>query len=338
MLFRSNARFWNELRDRGCTFINVDPRFTHDSARADVWLPIRSGTDVGMMMAWINYLIQNEKYDKDFVASWTNLPFLVDSEDAGGALLRASKVFADVTADNEGYVYYDTVTKQVTKAFAMGPDNESTYNPQVWGTAEVTCADGHVITCKTAGQVLKESVQDWTIEKACEVCWVPQDRAQKAVELFADSKYGGVGNGVSQDQFIQSAESAMCVSILNQLKGNTCRPGVNAVAPHPHGQLSMGKERRRFTYSMGYDGRGLFNPNEDAKGNRLDHEYITAPAIIERLGYAEHKGLGDWKHSHIPSVYDAIISGEPYQPRVWYERSGNKMVTLADSASWVLIY
>ena len=29
------------------------------------------------------------------------------------------------------------------------------------------------------------------------------------------------------------------------------------------------------------------------------------------------------------------MSGEPYQPRVWYERSGNKMVTLADAASWV---
>ena len=155
------------------------------------------------------------------------------------------------------------------------------------------------------------------------------------MKLFAESKYGGIGNGVSQDQFIQSAESAMCVSILNQLKGNTCAPGVNAVAPHPKDVVySMGKERGRFTYSMGYDGRGLFNPNEDARGNPLGHEYITLPAVVERLGYIEHKGLGDWKHSHIPSVYDAIMSGEPYQPRVWYERSGNKMVTLADAASW----
>ena len=53
------------------------------------------------------------------------------------------------------------------------------------------------------------------------------------------------------------------------------------------------------------------------------------------FGLHRAQGLGDWKHSHIPSVYDAIMSGEPYQPRVWYERSGNKMVTLADAASWV---
>lgn len=331
-----NARFWNELRDRGCTFINVDPRFNHDSARADVWLPIRPGTDVAMMMAWINHLIENEKYDAEFVAKWTNLPFLVDPEDEGGALLRASKVFEDVDARNEGYVYFDTATGNVTKAFAMGPDNEDAYHPQTWGEVEVALPDGRTITCKTGGQALKESVQDWTIEKACELCWVPLENAQKAVKLFAESKYGGIGNGVSQDQFIQSAESAMCVSILNQLKGNTCAPGVNAVAPHPKDVVySMGKERGRFTYSMGYDGRGLFNPNEDGKGNPLGHEYITLPAVVERLGYIEHKGLGDWKHSHIPSVYDAIMSGEPYQPRVWYERSGNKMVTLADAASWV---
>ena len=61
----------------------------------------------------------------------------------------------------------------------MGPDNEDAYHPQTWGEVEVALPDGRTITCKTGGQALKESVQDWTIEKACELCWVPLENARR---------------------------------------------------------------------------------------------------------------------------------------------------------------
>lgn len=40
-------------------------------------------------------------------------------------------------------------------------------------------------------------------------------------------------------------------------------------------------------------------------------------------------------HSHIPTILNAILTGEPYQPHIWIERSGNKMAMLGNSASWV---
>lgn len=49
----------------------------------------------------------------------------------------------------------------------------------------------------------------------------------------------------------------------------------------------------------------------------------------------EHKGLGGWMHSHIPTILNAILTGEPYQPHIWIERSGNKMAMLGNAASWV---
>lgn len=83
-----------------------------------------------MMLGWTRYIIDKKLYNEEFCSKWTNLPFLVDPSDPAGALLRASKVFADVTAENEGYVYYDEKTGEVTKAFALGPDNEASYNPR----------------------------------------------------------------------------------------------------------------------------------------------------------------------------------------------------------------
>lgn len=43
----------NELRAKGVKTICIDPRFTPDAAKADIWLPIRPGTDVALQMAWI---------------------------------------------------------------------------------------------------------------------------------------------------------------------------------------------------------------------------------------------------------------------------------------------
>ena len=51
-----------ELRNReqGAETVVIDPRFTMDAAKADVWLPIRPGTDVALMLSWIKWIIDNE--------------------------------------------------------------------------------------------------------------------------------------------------------------------------------------------------------------------------------------------------------------------------------------
>ncbi len=53
----------------GSKLIVVDPRFSTAANKADIYLPIRPGTDTALMLAWINYVIQNKLYAKDFVAN-----------------------------------------------------------------------------------------------------------------------------------------------------------------------------------------------------------------------------------------------------------------------------
>ena len=58
---------------------------------------------------------------------------------------------------------------------------------------------------------------------------------------------------------------------------------------------------------------------------------VTGDMLEKRLGYREHKGLGIWSHAHIPTVFKAITTGEPYQPRNWMERSGNKHAMIGNA-------
>ena len=53
----------------GSKLVVVDPRFSAAANKADIYLPIRPGTDTALMLAWINYVIQNKLYAKDFVAN-----------------------------------------------------------------------------------------------------------------------------------------------------------------------------------------------------------------------------------------------------------------------------
>ena len=40
------------------------------AAKADYWLPIKPGTDTALLLAWINVLISEQRYDADYVAEW----------------------------------------------------------------------------------------------------------------------------------------------------------------------------------------------------------------------------------------------------------------------------
>lgn len=53
--------------DKGATIITVDPRFSTAASKSKHWLPIKPATDIALLLSWINVIINNEWYDKQFV-------------------------------------------------------------------------------------------------------------------------------------------------------------------------------------------------------------------------------------------------------------------------------
>ena len=56
-----------EARARGAKVIHVDPRFTRTSALADVYAPLRAGSDIAFLGGLIRYVLENEAYFRDYV-------------------------------------------------------------------------------------------------------------------------------------------------------------------------------------------------------------------------------------------------------------------------------
>ena len=58
--------------DRGAAIITVDPRFSTVASKSKFWLPIKPSTDIALLLAWTNVIINNGWYDKDYVEKYTS--------------------------------------------------------------------------------------------------------------------------------------------------------------------------------------------------------------------------------------------------------------------------
>ncbi len=57
--------------DKRATIITVDPRFSTAASKSKHWLPIKPATDMALLLAWMNVIIEEELYDRKYVEKYT---------------------------------------------------------------------------------------------------------------------------------------------------------------------------------------------------------------------------------------------------------------------------
>jgi len=92
----------NKAREtRQATLLVVDPRLTRTGARAELYAPIRSGTDIVFLGGIINYAIRRRVYDPEYVKAYTNALTLVQPDYKGPAELDG--VFSGFEPEKKSY-------------------------------------------------------------------------------------------------------------------------------------------------------------------------------------------------------------------------------------------
>ena len=64
-------------KTRNAKLVAVDPRFTRTAAVADLYSPIRAGTDIAYLLGIIRYAIENKRYHEEYVKLLTNAPYVI---------------------------------------------------------------------------------------------------------------------------------------------------------------------------------------------------------------------------------------------------------------------
>jgi len=60
-----------EAINNNATLITVDPRFSVAASKSRYWLPIKPGTDLALLLAWMHVIINDGCYDRDYVQRYT---------------------------------------------------------------------------------------------------------------------------------------------------------------------------------------------------------------------------------------------------------------------------
>jgi len=60
-----------KARARGASLVVLDPRFSTVAQKADVWLPVKPGSDLAVILAWLHLLVAEGTYDREFVRKRT---------------------------------------------------------------------------------------------------------------------------------------------------------------------------------------------------------------------------------------------------------------------------
>lgn len=341
----------------GVKTIVVDPYMTAEAAKADVWLPVRPGSDCALMLSWIHHIIENDLYDEQFVKHWTNLPFLINPDTR--LAYRAEEVWPDYVNpaadpagvyDTPAYVCFDAKTNSVQPFPFTAPEN-CAVDPDIFATATVNGKEA-----KTAGQIYKEEAEPWTLEAAGETCWLDPERIREAIELYANADFGGLSNGVFSDHQENSSTAPLGALAIDALLGHVESP---CSAFQNHGAASRTADRptqRLGVFSSTFERYGLgwttgltkaendrlldaIVADWDAKGrDGKEMQRYFFQSRCDTMGANEHKGIHQWQTCAPKELRQAITTGEPYRPRVMYEMSGNKYAVMGPSLEWKKAY
>jgi formate dehydrogenase major subunit len=242
-----------EAKARGAKVIHVDPRFSRTSALAHLHVPIRAGADIAFVGGLINYVLQHEKYFREYVLAYTNAAALVtedfaDTEDLGG-------VFSGLDAEHR---IYDSRTWQY-----QGDEVQAASGVREFSQAELALirqaargeahgsggaavhprpdTDPTLQHPRCVFQVLKRHFARYTPQMVAEVAGVPEDLflqvCRDVTENSGPDRTTAFVYSLGWTQHTVGVQYIRTAAILQALLGNVGRPGGGILALRGHASI-----------------------------------------------------------------------------------------------------
>jgi formate dehydrogenase major subunit len=196
--------------DQGAKLIVVDPRFTRSAARADQYVRLRPGTDIALMGGLINYVVQNNLYQKDYVANYTNAAFIV----------------------NKDFAFQDGL-------FSGFQKDKNAYDPETWNyeldADKKPVTDPTLTNPRCVFQIMKQFYARYTPELVEQVTGVPKKQLVEMATVYCATgqpgKAGTILYAMGGTQHTTGVQIIRSYTILQQLLGNMGLPGggINAL-------------------------------------------------------------------------------------------------------------
>ena len=208
-------------------------------------MPIRAGSDIVFLGAIINYVLEHERYFKEYVVSYTNASAIIDerfqdTEDLDG--LFSGWDPERKTYDNTTWQYAGTDDGDHAEG-----EHESETGQQHGGIgapldeAHAPRTDPTLQHPNCVFQLLRKHFRRYTPELVEEVCGVPPELFGEVAETLCENsgreRTSGFAYAVGWTQHTVGAQSIRTAAILQLLLGNIGRPGGGIMALRGHASI-----------------------------------------------------------------------------------------------------
>ncbi len=256
--------------DKGAKLISVDPRFTRTSSVAHLYAPLRSGSDIAFIGGMINYVIQNKRYNEEYVVSYTNAATIVSADFKGPGDLDG--LFVGYNEKNRAY---DASKWQYQLEPEQPPPEGATTKPLRFPREDRTLQDSNCVF-----QLMKKHYSRYDPDTVSRITGTPKEVFLKVCELYASTgepeKAGSIMYAMGQTQHTVGTQNVRALAILQLLLGNigVAGGGVNAL-------------------------RGLFNVQGSTDMSLLSN---MLPGYVGLPEQAKHPRLKDYIEKETPAV------------------------------------
>ncbi len=213
-------RWVMKAKEHGATIIHVDPRFSRTSALADIWVPIRAGSDIVFLGGLINHLIEYELYFREYVVHYTNASCILSDE------------YRDPEDNGDGYFSGWNPEKRAYEGNSWLYKGGDLSRPQ----RDLTLQDPQCVF-----QKLKRHFSRYTPEMVEKVCGIPPDLFHKVAHALAAAsgpeRTAAVCYAVGWTQHSKGVQIIRAAAILQLLLGNIGRPGGGILALRGHASI-----------------------------------------------------------------------------------------------------
>jgi formate dehydrogenase major subunit len=302
-------------RERGGKIIHVDPRFSRTSALADLHVAIRAGTDIAFLGGIINYVIQNERWFKEYVLEYTNAATIIeegfqDTEDLDGIFSGFDSEIGQYKPSDGHWGYAERnggghgedrrdeahetghaeQGKQVPgeEMHTQGLEGgAATHDEPRHESAEARPPQDPTLQHpRCVFQILRRHYARYTPEVVARICGCTPEAMLRVAQLMADNsgreRTSSIVYAVGWTQHTTGVQMIRAAAILQLLLGNVGRPGGGVMAMRGHVSIQGSTDIPTL-----YD---------------LLPGYLSQPIAAETHetidGYVEHEGLrsGLWSN------------------------------------------
>jgi formate dehydrogenase major subunit len=236
-----------EAREKGAKIIHVDPRFTRTSAMADIWVPLRAGSDIAFLGGIIHYALENDKVFREYVIHYTNASTILredfrDTEDLDGFFSGWDPEKKQYNP--ESWLYQGSPAKVVKSQQPGHAPTGGGHGKDRGGEAQDAGKYEADITLqhpRCVYQVLKRHFSRYTPDMVERCCGVPQDVFFKVAETFTSAsgpeKTAAICYALGWTQHSKGVQIIRSAAILQLLLGNIGRPGGGILALRGHASI-----------------------------------------------------------------------------------------------------